>query len=189
MRTLVQLSGIAAMTLAGFAAQATDFGPLMEVAHSTWPAKTHLAVVADYSRSSGDIQALAEAAGEGSRITVLDTRSRFDIEKAHTLLTDRVRPDYLVLLPHDRLVWDGAFDATVVVNRLAYKGIPTIATTPKAMTQGAVFAIGEATGNNLLVTDQMIGTVGVILPERAKFVSRAWGSGQGVATISVVASR
>ncbi|WP_306599490.1 hypothetical protein [Geothrix sp. 21YS21S-2] len=189
MRTLVQLSGIAAMALAGSAAQATDFGPLMDVAHSTWPAKTHIAVVADYGRSQDEVQNLAMAAGEGNRITVLDTRNQIDVEKAYGLITDRVRPDYLVLLPKDRLVWDGSFAATQVVNRLAYKGIPSIATTPKAISQGAVFAIGEATGMNLLVTDKVIGTVGVILPQRANFVNSMSNYGKGMATVSVVASR
>ncbi len=189
MRTLVQRSGIAAMALAGFAVHATDFGPLMEVAHSTWPAKTHLAVVADYGRSAAEVQALALAAGEGNRITVLDTRNQSGVEKAYTLIANRVRPDYLVLLPKDRLVWDGSFAATQVVNRLAFRGIPTIATTPQAIAQGAVFAIGEATGMNLLVTDKMIGTVGVILPQRANFVNSVSNYGKGVATVSVVASR
>ena len=75
------------------------------------------------------------------------------------------------------------------MNRLAYKGIPTIATTPKAIAQGAVFAIGEATGMNLLVTDKLIGTVGVILPQRANFVNSMSNYGKGMATVSVVASR
>lgn len=188
MRTLVHLTGIAALALAGFTASATDFGPLMEVTHSTWPAKTHLAVVADYGHSQDEITNLAMAAGEGSRITVLDTRDAAQIERACHLISDRVHPDYVVLLPADNLVWDGSFNATLVVGRLAHGGIPTIATTAKAIPQGAVFAMGEGTGMQLMVTDKVIGTVGVVLPQKGKYVGSS-ASMRGMAEIAVLGAR
>ena len=188
MRTLAQLAGIAVVALAGTAAQAAEFGPLMDVVHRTWPEKKHIGVVADYRRSEEAILALAREAGAGSTITVVDTRSAGQVEKAGHLLNNLVKPDYLVLLPEDSMVWDGSFSATRLLGQAARAGIPAIGTSAKAIRQGAVFAMGEGTGMELMVTDKVIGTVEVILPDKAHFLAReAWLDGKGMATISVVA--
>lgn len=185
MRTLIQLAGMAAITLAGASAQATDFAPLMDVVQATWPGKNHIGVVANYRQSQPEIQALAAVAGAGSTITVLDIRGRGEFERAGSVMVNQVKPDYLVLLPQDPLVWDGSFNATLLTNFLATRGIPTVATTPKALAQGAVFAMGAATGMELLVTQRLIGTVGVILPSKGRFVNHASGLGGGSAQIRV----
>ena len=186
MHTSIALAGIAALALAGSAAQATDFGPLMNVVHSTWPARTHIAVVANYQDSREEILALARGAGEGSTITVLDLNARGQIEKAGHVLAQKVKPDLLVLLPHDPYVWDGSFDATYLVHAVAARGIPTIATTPTSMKQGAVLALGEATGMDLLEAERLIGTVEVILPQKARFLNTTASLDRGMARISVL---
>lgn len=186
MRTLIQLAATTALALAGSAAHASDFAPLMDTIHSTWPEKTHLAVVADYSRSRDEIRDLAKAAGEGSTITVMDIRGASFVEKAGTYLMLRVKPDYLVMLPHDPQVWDGSFSATRLIGMMAYKGIPTVGTSSKAIAQGAVLAMGAGTGFDLLVTHKMIGTVEVILPQKGRYVNARAGLGPGMASIEVV---
>lgn len=185
MRTLVNMAGFAALALAGTAAQATDFSPLMDVARATWPERHRMAVVADYARSRDEIQALAWAAGAGNTLYVLDTRTHSQVANAETILLNRVKPDCLVLLPKDPLVFDGSFQASVLLGHLAVRGIPTIATTPRSLSQGAVFALGPATWMELLVTDKTIGTVEVILPQRGRFLGRQASLG-GMATIQVM---
>jgi hypothetical protein len=188
MRTLVKLFGIAAVALAGPAVQATEFGPLMEVVHATWPEKANIGVVANYNDSREEILALAREAGAGSTIHVLDVTGRGQLEKAGNLMMQKVRPDYLVLLPSDPMVWDGSPYATRLVNQIATRGIPTVATTAKAVNQGAVFALGEGTGLELLVTRKLIGTVGVILPQKGNYVNKTASLDRGMATITLVGS-
>lgn len=186
MLNALALAGLAALALAGPAAQATDFGPLMTVVHGAWPAKTHYAVVANYQDSQEEILALAREAGEGSTLTVLDLNSRTQIEKAGRLLTLKVKPDLLVLLPHDRFVWDGSVDSTLLVHAVARQGIPTIATTPVSIRQGAVLAMGEATGMDLLEANRLIGTIEVILPQKGRFLNTTASLDRGMASIFVV---
>ena len=188
MRTLISMAGIAAMALAAVPAQATDFGPLMDVARATWPDKSSIAVVADYDRSSAEIQALARAAGSGRLITVLDTRGRRDLEKAGHLLAQRIKPDFLVLLPDDPQVPDGSFNASFLLGQAAFAGIPALATTPKGVAQGAVIALGAATGMELLVTEKMIGTVEVILPQRGRYLPTQARADHGMAEITRIAA-
>ncbi len=188
MRTLVQLAGIAAVALAGSTVQATEFGPLMNVVHATWPEKAHIGVVADYSYSQDEIDALARSAGDGSTITVLDTHYASDLDKASSIMVNRVKPDFVVLLPHDRMVWDGSYHASKLVGRVAFHGIPTIATTPVALRQGVAFAMGQATGFDLLVADKLIGTVEVLLPQKGKLVASTASLNHGMAKVSVLGS-
>jgi|GEM_PF-1765062 len=189
----INLAAITLMSLAGSMAQATDFGPLMDVVRTTWPEKTHIGVVADYRNSREEILFLAMAAGKGNTITVYDVRIPAQVPVARNLLTQKaddqrvknLKPDYLVLLPSDPLVRDGSPWATYLIDRLAAAGIPTIAATPKALQQGAVFALSEWTGLQLLVADRVIGTVTVDLPKRVP-VANVARLDLGSAEISVV---
>jgi hypothetical protein len=180
------MAGILALALAAPAAQAADFGPLMNVVHQTWPDKTHIGVVADYHASRGAIEALAEQAGPASTITVLNVTGEGQLERAGNLLASLVKPDYLVLLPEDRVVRDGSFGASQLVARAAWRGVPTIATTPAALHQGAVFAMGEKTGFQLLETDRLIGTVEVILPQKGHFMNNVADFHSGSARIALI---
>jgi hypothetical protein len=108
---------------------------------------------------------LARAAGEGSLITVIDARVPDHANFAATLLANQ-KTDFVVLMPNDHAFCDGSFGATMAINRLASRGVPSVGTTPVALKQGAVFSMGEATEGQILVTDRLIGTVDVILPNR-----------------------
>ncbi|BDU74195.1 hypothetical protein [Mesoterricola silvestris] len=161
---------IRAAILAAFglatAASAGDFGPLMNAARSTWPDRTRLSVVANYRRSAGEIQALAEAAGEGCTIVVLDVGDgATDYARVLYNETRRIRPDYLVLLRDDPCYPEGVMDSTVIVRRLVQAGIPCLGTTPAAIRQGATFAVGPETGNEILVNPEARGTINVTLPQ------------------------
>lgn len=161
-------SAILLALAAGAALQANDFGDLMKVSKETWSAKRHLGVICHYGFSASRVQALAEAAGEGFHITVADIRRGEQASQAANLLSLR-QADYLVLLPQDPLVRDGSFAATVAVHTLSRRGVPSVGTTPEALGQGAVFAVGPRTGGELLVNDRPIGTIDVILPDRFTF--------------------
>jgi len=187
MRTLVHLTGIMAVALAGSALQATDFGPLVDVVKSTWPERTHVAVVADAARSQEDILALARTLGEGSTLTVLDVQGRSQIDAAGNQLLMRASPDYLVLLPEDPRVHDGSLEASRLVRQVAARGIPTLGTTRRALAQGAVFVMGADTGYELLEADRMVGTIEVILPEKGRFLNKVAWQNDGMATITTIA--
>ena len=175
-------------SLAVTALAAADYGPVMEVARTNWPGRTHLAVVARYSRSAEEIQALAEAAGPDRVITVVDCPGALQLESARAFLVRHVRPDILVLLEDDPLVRAGSFEATRLVDTASMAGVPTIATRPIAVRQGAVFAVGPETGMELIEAQHLIGTVNVVLPPRG-LVGRPISSHRPAATIMVLAAK
>lgn len=151
--------------LSTLAAQSTTFGPVLSVAERTWPEKNRIGVVCNY-RSSGDqIADMVQSASSGSVITVVDAASVNATHAAQNILRNH-NIDYLVMLPHDPVFFEGGFAATMLVGRLATKGIPSVGTRPIGLKQGAVFCIGPETHGELLVTDKLVGTVSVILPSR-----------------------
>lgn len=159
--------------LAPLAAGAPDFNPLLAVARQTWPEKQHLAVVCNAAATWDGIQALAAAATPGSLITVVDTRTASALPAALRVLEAR-KADFLVVMPTDPIYFDGGFQATLLVHGLARRGVPSVGTSSVSLRQGAVYAIGEGTGGQLLVTDKVRGTVSVILPSRtASFAGNA----------------
>lgn len=180
----------AALTLAGLALSAEDFQPLMKATQATWPEKRHIGVICDYRANKSQVWALAKAAGEGTLISVVDARSAEQSSAAAFVLANQ-KADYVVLMPGDRNFRDGSFGATVAVNRLAGRGVPAIGTMPVALKQGAVFSVGEGTEGQILVTDRLIGTIDVILPDRALVSEKAALvlHREGMATVSVHRAR
>jgi hypothetical protein len=158
--------GATAMALAALVLSAEDFQPLMNTTQTTWPEKHHIGVICNYPDNKAQVEALALAAGEGALITVADARRIDQAGAAASLLTSH-RADFVVLMPHDRYFRDGSFGATVAVDHLAHRGVPSIGTTPMALTQGAAFSVGDGTEGQILVSDRLIGTVHVILPNSA----------------------
>ncbi len=163
---------VAALTLAGFMLSAEDFQPLMKATQATWPEKRHIGVICNYQANQSDVWALAKAAGKDTLITVVDARTAEQSSAAAFLLANQ-QADYVVLMPGDRYFRDGSFAATVAVNRLARRGVPAIGTTPVALKQGAVFSVGDGTEGQILVTDRLIGTIDVILPDRVQASEKA----------------
>lgn len=186
MNTLVTTAGFAILALAGSAAQASDFKPMMDVAQTTWPTKTHIGVIADYRQSRDDILDLARSAGSRCRITVLDVKQPSGVPVAGNQMACSIKPDFLVLLPRDPRVWEGSPNATRAIRQLAFHGVPVIGTTPMAIRQGAVFACGPETRLEVLVTERMIGTVEVILPRNLRTAGAAAPAPMGMAEVSVV---
>jgi hypothetical protein len=138
----------------------------MKTTQSTWPEKQHIGVICNYQANKAQVWDLAKAAGEGTHITVVDTRRADQANAAADLLANR-KTDFVVLMPGDQLFRDGSFGATLAVNYLARRGVPSIGTTPVALKQGAVFSVGDGTDGQILVTNRVIGTVDVLLPDRA----------------------
>lgn len=170
--------GIALLTGLSLAATTPreDFRALSQVASATYPGKTHYAVVCDYRSSKADVDALAEALGDGHLITVVDLHHKDQIGAAGAVLLQR-HPDLLVLLPHDRVVRDGAFEATILVQSMKARDLATLGTTATALRQGAAWAIGEGTKGELMVDPALRGIVGPVTGTQPA-VKRAAGGGR-----------
>ena len=177
---------VAAMALAGLTLSAEDFNSMMKVTQATWPEKHHIGVICNYQANEAQVRSLAAAAGEKALITVVDARHFDQANIAAILLVNR-KADYVVLMPNDLKFRDGSFGATIALHQLAQRGVPAIGTTPAALRQGAVFTIGDGTNGELLVTDKVIGTVSVILPDRSAPLRQAnlIFRQEGMATIAV----
>lgn len=186
MNRISTILGATAMALAGLVLSAEDFQPLMRTTQTTWPEKHHIGVICDYPANKAQIEALAMAAGEGALITVADARRVDQAGVAANLLANH-GTDFVVLMPQDQFFCDGSFGAAVAVNRLANHGVPSIGTTPVALKQGAVFSVGDGTEGQILVSDRLIGTVHVILPNGAVTSQKSSLAlhRQGMATIAV----
>lgn len=188
MSTLSTTLGTLALALAGLALQAEDFSTLAQVAKTTWPEKNHIGVICDYRDSKAQVEDLALALGPDSMITVVDIRRDEQASGGAQIIANR-HANYLVLLPKDRLIRDGSFGATLAIHRLAQRGVPTVGTSAKALAQGAVFSMGDATRGELLVTNRLRGTVDVILPAGIGYSQKAsLPLGEGMATIAVLAA-
>jgi hypothetical protein len=186
MSSLFRNLGFTTLALAGMNLAAEDFGPLMKVARNTWPEKITIGVVCDYSHSAKEVQALAEAAGPGTIIQVVDIHRREQLLEAGRRLVG-ASPDYLVLLAHDSALPDYSIEATFMVKYMASQGVPTISTSSVALKQGAVFALGERTRGRLEVCNKPIGTISVVLPNRE--IQTQLASNQGSAQIQVASLR
>jgi hypothetical protein len=187
MFNLFRTLGFTTLALAGMSLTADDLGPLMKVARNTWPEKTTIGVVCNYLHSAKEVQALAEAAGPGTLIQVVDIHRRDQLLEAGRRLM-AASPDYLVLLSHDSAVPDYSIEATFLVRHLADHGVPSISTSSVALKQGAVFALGERTHGRLEVCNKPIGTISVILPNRETQTQMA-SNQQGSASVQVASLR
>jgi len=186
MSTLVRSFGFTALLFASLGLRAGDFGPLMQVARDTWPEKSTIGVICDYSKSSQEVQELAQAAGPGYLIQVVDIQRREQFMQGVQLLQSQ-KPDYVVLLTRDPLMPDYSIEATQAVRVLAQAGIPTISTSSVALKQGAVFALGERTHGQLQVCKAPIGSIQVTLPGSQPVMAGTMTS--GMATIQVASKR
>lgn len=153
------LNLLLSLTLAGPLA-AQEFSPLVQATRTVYPAKHHVGVVCDYAWSHEAVDALASAMGAEGRITVVDIRTADSTLRARSVLHN-VGAEILVLLPHDRFVRDGSFSASLLARNLKDQ-IPVVGTRPIALENGAAFAIGEETGNQLMVNPNLRGIVGPI---------------------------
>lgn len=163
MTSLLRTLAPALLGLSTLAAQSPEFSPLFSVVERSWPEKNRVGVVCDYQYSKGMVDELAQSAPAGTIIHVIDAPSAARLPAAQTLLHHK-NIDYLVLLPRDPVFFEGGFPATMLVGNLALNGVPSVGTRPVGLKQGVVFSIGPDTHGELLVTDKLVGTVSVILP-------------------------
>jgi len=186
MSNLTRTLGTLALAMAGLGLQAEDFQPLMKVIKTSWPEKTHIGVICDYRGTANQeaVALLADAAGSTFMITVADARNSDQAQRGAAALANR-KTDVLVLLPHDLIAGEGTSSAIRAVRRCALDGIPTVGTTTRAISYGALFSIGEGTEGQLLVNTNQVGLVGPItgLPLSSKS-AMSLGS-QGKARITV----
>lgn len=182
LRTLVP----AILASVALSAQSSEFGPLMSVAGRSWPEKTRIGVVCDYRYSSEMVADLAQAASPGTVITVADAHSAAAAGAAQRILRN-AKVDFTVLMPRDPVFFEGGFPATGLVSGLAHAGIPSVGTRPVGIKQGALFCVGAETGGELLVTNRLVGTVSVILPNRsARLEPFLAGGTEGGVTVNVI---
>lgn len=183
MRSLFHSLAPALLGFTSLAAQSAEFAPLISTAERIWPDKTRIGVVCDYHYSKDMIASLAQAAQPGTIIHVVDTPSATRLASAQNILRNQ-KVDYLVLLPRDPVFFEGSFPATMLVGHLATSGIPSVGTRPVGLKQGVVFSIGPDTNGELMVTNKLVGTVSVILPNRSARASQpleSMASGIGAA--------
>jgi len=148
-RTGVILATFLSAGLTAFA-QGSSTDQILQVARSTWPGPQSVGIVCNYKHSQQAILAMLGAFEPGTTVHVADTRTWDHITRATQVMRD-LKPDYVLVLPNDCLVWDGSFSATWVIKRMNASQIPTLATTPAALTQGAWAVAGPATGNEVMI--------------------------------------
>lgn len=158
-RSSTFLTTVLAAGLAAFA-QSNRPEQILQVARATWPGSHTVGIVCSYARSGETIRAMMDDFAPGSSIKVIDVRPGRNMDKACSILAN-LGPHYVLLLPNDSVVYDGSFEATNVINRMNQLNIPTLASTPAALAQGAWAAKGPATGNLLQVNPALKGYIEV----------------------------
>jgi hypothetical protein len=172
----------------GLAASAQSNGTdqILQVARATWPGSHTVGIVCDYSLSHEQVRALLYSFPPGSTVKVIDLRPGWDADRACSILAN-LTPDYILLLPDDPVVHDGSSEATRVITRMNQLGIPTLATTPAALSQGAWAAMGPDTGNALQVNPSLNGyTAAYGVPIRPSNPAEKNGKSEARAPLSVI---
>jgi len=131
---------------------AEDFGPAVQAAKQAFPGRTHFGVVCNYSQSNPTVADLIRALPDEAVLTVFDARNPTQVNIAAAMLVLR-DVKVVALLPQDPLVREGSPLATHLLNLVrAYNDtIPAFGTSPAAVKNGCVFALGAKTNWKLLV--------------------------------------
>ena len=133
---------------------AEDFGPVVKAAGLIFQGKNHFGVVCDMGRSQDLVADLQRALPEGSILTVVDARHPMQVGTAGTVIRQR-GVQLLALLPRDPLVRDGSAFATGLVKQLN-GAVPAFGTSPAALKNGCVMAMGQATNWELLFNPKLL---------------------------------
>lgn len=145
---------------------AEDFGPAVKAANQIYQGRTHFGVVCDTRYSQKEVADFQRALPDGTTLTVVDLRHPANLGGAASMMAIR-GVELLALLPHDPLVRDGSFYATVLVNQVHRSNIPAFGTTPAALKNGCAFALGAGTNLELAVNPKLLdpsilGTIGPV---------------------------
>jgi hypothetical protein len=159
---------------------------ILQVARNTWPGPQTVGIVCNYARSGEAVRAMLRDFTPGSSVKVLDVRTTEHLATACNILW-RVPPQYILLLPDDPFVHDGSIAATEVIHRMNFKQIPTLATTPAALAQGAWAVVGPATDGVLKVNPALQGYVDAYgTPMAPARPSARYGGGGAPTVLTVV---
>ena len=145
---------------------AEDFGPAVKAANQIYQGRTHFGVACDTRYSQKDVADLQRALPDGTTLTVVDVRHPAHVGGAASVMVMR-GVELMALLPHDPLIRDGSFHATVLVDQVQRSNIPAFGTTSAALKNGCAFALGAGTNwelaiNPKLLDPSILGTVGPV---------------------------
>ena len=135
---------------------AADPGPLLASARQAWPDNSAFTIVCNYDRSREAVETAARAATASGyeAITVLDVHRVESMGPALAYIAAH-NPKFVLLLPKDAVAGDGTFGGTALVRDLDHRNIPACSTQRIALRQGALFAQGEDTNEELLVNERV----------------------------------
>lgn len=153
---------MAAVVSVAFPAVAGDFDQVLAAVRKAWPERSQMAVVCDASLNKAAINSLA-AAASGMNISVMDVKGPQDIGKVVAALSGK-RPDFLVLIPGDRVAGEGQPGASFIIQRMASLKVPVVATSEAGVKQGAVMGMGPTTGSRLFSNAKAAALAGVVVP-------------------------
>ncbi|HJW08602.1 MAG TPA: hypothetical protein VJ483_03160 [Holophagaceae bacterium] len=139
-------------------AAAGDLDQIVDVGKATWTSAS-VGVICDAEASRARIQELARLMGGGT-LTVANLHRVEDVGRAAGALR-RANPGFVVLFPDDRVVRDGSFAATATIHAMNSYAVPTLATSRAAIQQGATAAMGADTGNQLILNQDLKGTISI----------------------------
>lgn len=165
MRTVSHLLKMAALVSVALPAIAGDFDQVISAVRKAWPERSQIAIVCDANGSKAAINALASAAG-GMKISVMDVKGPQDIGKILAALSGK-KPDFIVLIPGDRVAGEGQPGASFIIQRMATLKVPVVATSEAGVKQGAVMGMGPTTGSRLFSNAKAAALAGVSLPDGA----------------------
>lgn len=173
---------------------ARDYSAILGAARTAWPGDQTIGIVCSYGDCGELIQGLAKQLPKGTLIKVADVRHANNLGRGCSALR-AYNPTFMLLLREDRLFRDGGFYASDLIRTMNQARIPTLATTPRALLQGALAVAGPMTGHEVMVNPALAreGTVGPVEWRQINGTkTRAQGAGHqispGGAVVTLVAS-
>lgn len=130
--------------------QSSPTSQITQVARVTWPGPQTVGILCNYARSEQAVQSLRTELNPGSRILVYDVRTFERIYPACINLGG-AKPHYVLLLPSDPFLYDGSQAARRMISHMNRQNVPTLATSVRALNQGAWAVAGPDTGGALLL--------------------------------------
>lgn len=143
---------LATFLCAGMSAlpQSSPTSQITQVARVTWPGPQTVGILCNYARSEQTVEALRTELNPESRILVYDVRTFEHIYPACIRLGG-AKPQYVLLLPTDPFIYDGSQAARRMISHMNRQNVPTLATSVRALNQGAWAVAGPDTGDALLL--------------------------------------
>ncbi len=167
MRFAPAIRWIALAALQASPLAASEFDQLVAALKKAWPDRKEVAMVCDAAASQPFVDDFLKAAGGSLRLKVYNVKGPSDLGKAINQIVG-AKTEILVLVPSDPVAGDGLKEAEYLIKKVEGSKIPAVATTESAVRQGALIAVGPATGGVLLVNPKAAAVVGLALPANGK---------------------